>query len=177
MKNIQPVLSATFAIVTLAIILQSCTPAAITSTSGTGYDEDLSVHRPEYVALLEETVEVSPTKDSATTIEYIEPTNALDTEMDSVLVRIRKSRENIDYIDGFSIQLYSGNSRDQANMVKVKTYEVVEDLKPRMSYEQPNYKVRIGKYFSRLEANADFVTLKKHFSRAVLVPIKIKISE
>lgn len=149
----------------------------MTSTSSTGFEEDLSAHRPQYATVLEETAEIVETSEVTTNYEYVEPTNALTTEMDSVLSRIRKSRESITYIDGFSIQLYSGNSRDKANMVKVKTYEVMEDLKPRVSYEQPNYKVRIGEYFSRLEANADFVNLKQHFSRAVLVPIKIRITE
>lgn len=166
-----------FPIVTIATLLQFCTPAATPSSSSSTYEEDLSAYRPEYAPELEDKDEVVETNDTEVTFEYTEPTHALSVEMDTVLSRIKKSRENITYIDGFSIQLYSGNSRDQANMVKVKTYEVLEDLKPRVSYEQPNYKVRIGRYYSRLEANADFVTLKKHFSRAVLVPIKIRIDD
>lgn len=141
------------------------------------YEEDLSIYRPSYEMADDMDDDYSEPVEYANTTEYVEPTNHIKAELDTVLYRIIKSRENIQYIDGFSIQLYSGNNRDKANQVKVKTYEVLEDLRPRVSYDQPNYKVRVGEYYSRLEANTDFVTLQKHFSRAVLVPVKIKIED
>lgn len=167
-----------FPIVTIATLLQFCAPTATTLTSSAVYEEDLSVYRPTFEIEDENINEESldPVV-HATTAEYVTPTNDIKAELDTVLYRIKKSRENIQYIDGFSIQLYSGNSRDMANQVKVKTYEVLEEQRPRVSYDQPNYKVRVGEYYSRLEANTDFVTLQKHFSRAVLVPVKIKIED
>lgn len=167
-----------FPIVTIATLLQFCAPTASTSTSTAVYEEDLSIYRSSYTMEeeLKET-ETSTEEIYTTPAPYVSPSNDIKAELDTVLYRIKKSRENIKYVDGYSIQLYSGNNRDKANQVKVKTYEVLEDQRPRVSYEQPNYKVRIGEYYSRLEANTDFVTLQKHFSRAVLVPVKIKIEE
>lgn len=167
-----------FPIITIATLLQFCAPTASTSTSSAVYEEDLSIYRPSYT-LDEEPIEdeTPPEETYNSTAQYVTPTNDIKAELDTVLYRIKKSRENIKYVDGYSIQLYSGNNRDKANQVKVKTYEVLEDQRPRVSYDQPNYKVRVGEYYSRLEANTDFVTLQKHFSRAVLVPVKIKIEE
>lgn len=178
LKTILSKLSFVFPIVTIVTLLQFCAPTASTSTSSSVYEEDLSIHRPSYTMAEEATEEVevaTTTKTYASTAEFITPTNHIKAELDTVLYRIKKSRENIKYVDGYSIQLYSGNNRDKANQVKVKTYEVLEDQRPRVSYDQPNYKVRVGEYYSRLEANTDFVTLRNHFSRAVLVPVKIKI--
>lgn len=178
MKTIVSKLNFVFPIITIATLLQFCAPAASTNTSTSVYEEDLSIYRPNYdmdeAVATEEVVETTKTSDNQ---EYVIPTNDIGAELDTVLYRIRKSRENIRHVDGFSIQLYSGNSRDKANQVKVRTYEVLEERRPRVSYEQPNYKVRVGEYYSRLEANSDFVTLQKHFSRAVLVPVKIKIED
>lgn len=178
MKAIVSKFSLVFPIVTIATLLQFCAPTASTNTSNSVYEEDLSIYRPVYTFEEEESDHTGSGKETYTsTKSYVTPTNDIKAELDTVLYRIKKSRENIKYVDGFSIQLYSGNNRDKANQVKVKTYEVLEDLRPRVSYDQPNYKVRVGEYYSRLEANADFVTLQKHFSRAVLVPVKIKIEE
>ncbi|MEP2025197.1 MAG: SPOR domain-containing protein [Reichenbachiella sp.] len=178
MKTIVSKLSFVFPIVTIVSLLQFCAPTATKSTSNAVYEEDLSVHRPSYT-LGDDAIGEEPTEAEAysSTAEYVTPTNDIKAELDTVLYRIKKSRENIQYVDGYSIQLYSGNNRDKANQVKVKTYEVLEDERPRVSYDQPNYKVRVGEYYSRLEANTDFVTLQKYFSRAVLVPVKIKIEE
>jgi len=167
-----------FPIVTIVTLLQFCAPTATTSTSSAVYEEDLSIYRPSYEMNDESIDEASSGHIVYTdTEEYITPTNDIKAELDTVLYRIKKSRESIQYIDGYSIQLYSGNSRDKANQVKAKIYGVLKDQRPRVSYDQPNYKVRVGEYYSRLEANTDFVSLQKHFSRAVLVPVKIKIDD
>ncbi|WP_420582386.1 SPOR domain-containing protein [Reichenbachiella sp.] len=178
MKTIVSKSAIVFPIVTIATLLQFCAPTASTSTSNAVYEEDLSIYRPSYTLEDETVAAENSTEESYTsTVEYVTPTNDIKTELDTVLYRIKKSRENIKYVDGFSIQLYSGNNRDKANQVKVKVYEVLEEQRPRVSYDQPNYKVRVGEYYSRLEANTDFVTLQNHFSRAVLVPVKIKIGD
>lgn len=177
MKTIASKFNFVFPIVTIATLLQFCAPTATTSTSPSVYEEDLSIYRPSYTLEDEATEDETPVETYTATAEYVTPSHDIKAELDTVLYRIKKSREDIQYIDGFSIQLYSGNNRDKANQVKVKTYEVLEDQRPRVSYDQPNYKVRVGEYYSRMEANTDFVTLQKHFSRAVLVPVKIKIEE
>ncbi|MEP0294935.1 MAG: SPOR domain-containing protein [Reichenbachiella sp.] len=176
MKILISKLNIVFPIITIATLLQFCAPTASTKVSSSVYEEDLSIYRLEYKVNEESVIEEFVIPNESTSVEKdVSPTNDIRSELDTVLYRIKKSRENTQHIEGFSIQLYSGNSRDKANQIKVRTYEVLEDQRPRVSYEQPNYKVRVGEYYSRLEANSDFVTLQKHFSRAVLVPVKIKI--
>jgi hypothetical protein len=44
-------------------------------------------------------------------------------------------------------------------------------------YEQPKFRVTVGKYFTRLEAQSDLLILKRKFSAASLVPEKILLRQ
>jgi hypothetical protein len=158
----------------IAVGLQFCTPKAKPTVSNNTYQEDLSIYRSEYKT--NEAVE-----DTASKIVVVEPKidvipkYDLRDELDSINSILIASRKGMAYIDGFNIQLYSGNDRDKANEVTNKANELINEIKPMMSYEQPNYKVKVGPYYSRIEANVHFNILKKTYVRAVLVPAKIKI--
>ncbi|UXP33122.1 SPOR domain-containing protein [Reichenbachiella agarivorans] len=167
-----------FPIITIATLLQFCAPSAKTASSSS-YNEDLSIYRNDY-----STTEVAPTEESAvvtnptvTEVEDVEPTHDIHADLDSVTNIIIASRKDVNYVDGFTIQIYSGNSRDDANGYKSRAYDLLEDQKPRVIYDQPNYKVRVGKYYSKLEANRDYNTLKASFSRAVLIPDRIPLRD
>ncbi len=144
--------------------------------TSSGYDEDLSIYRETYEYVESPESEVAPTEEiEEEEIVEVEPAYSIAAGLDSVTQIILDSRADIKYIDGFTIQLYSGNSRDKANEVRQESFELLEDFQPTISYDQPNYKVKVGTYYSRLEANEDYNILRKAFSRALLVPTRIKI--
>lgn len=164
-----------FPIITLTALLQFCGPKATKSTVSASYQEDLSVYRDAYT-ISESTDDINDVVvEEEVAVVDIEPTHGIGTELDSVTNIIIDSRKDVKTLDGFTIQLYSGNNRDKANEFKMKAYEILEGTRPTLSYEQPNYKVRIGQYYSRIEANEDFNILQESFSRAVLIPTQIKI--
>lgn len=164
---------ALFPIISLAALLQFCAPGATKTTSKSGYYEDLSSYR-EVPKLVEDS---SSADNIDEVVVVVDPTNDITAELDSVTSMIIASRKNIDYVEGFTIQIYSGNSRDMANQVKWQAFDLTPGQKPIITYEQPNYKVRVGKYYTRIEANEDFNILKENFTRAVLIPSKIKIEQ
>ncbi|MFY0625327.1 MAG: SPOR domain-containing protein [Reichenbachiella sp.] len=165
-----------FPIITLTALLQFCGPAATKTVVTSSYEEDLSEYRDDYEIIDEETSEESMENEIEEVIrEDTEPMHGIGEELDSVTNIMIASRISIEELDGFTIQIYSGNSRDKANSFRRAAFELIEDTKPVLIYEQPNYKVRIGKYYSRIEANEDFNILSETFSRAVLIPTKIKI--
>ena len=149
-----------------------CTPKVVQSSSA--YEEDLSVHRPDYPA---PTYNFASEEESTQTYEKpnITPTNHIKDELDSVLHSMILAKKNVRYINGYSIQVYSGNNRNKAADVKGRVRMIDENFRPKISYNQPNYKVKIGKYFSRIEANKDLVALKAKFRQALLVPANILI--
>jgi endo-alpha-1,4-polygalactosaminidase (GH114 family) len=79
------------------------------------------------------------------------------------------------YIDGYTIQIYSGQKREDAMNTKKKMQEEVAELTASLQYQQPKFRVTVGKYFSKLEAQKDLLILRRRFSTAILVPEKIPI--
>lgn len=158
-------------LIILLISHVGCTPKIQFSSA---YEEDLSIHRPDYPAPVYNLVSSENSIQKSENLNII-PTHHIKDELDSVLHSIILSKKHVRFINGFSIQVYSGNNRDKATLVKRKVQSISKDFKPKIKYSQPNYKVKVGKYFSRIEANKDLVVLKKKFKQALLVPAKILI--
>ncbi|WP_188439025.1 SPOR domain-containing protein [Planktosalinus lacus] len=67
--------------------------------------------------------------------------------------------------DGFTIQLYYGELK-QANTI-IKDYQKSRALwKATIEYETPNYKVWVGNFVTRLEADRALLEIQKEFPNA-----------
>jgi hypothetical protein len=152
--------------------MYACAPSATKTVTHTTYDEDLSIHRNTYPE--PEIVHTQPTDQPVEEKPTVEPVFHLKSEMDSVLHKVTTAKES-NYVQGLTIQVYSGNNREMASEVKTQIFEISEDYSPETHYDQPNYKVTVGQYFSRIEASKDYNTLKQTFTQALLVPKKIRI--
>ncbi len=76
---------------------------------------------------------------------------------------------------GYRIQLYLGDNRETMNALKAQFVLAYPNVVPYASYEQPNFKLRVGDYRNRFEA---FFALKKvevRFENARLVNDKIMV--
>ena len=162
------------AIFLATLIFQRCAPPPAQSVDTGVYEENLAVHRTQYVEPSYALYNVV-NEDENTLTPLTSPKNSIKTELDSVFSIVKNELNNVQFIRGLTIQLYTGNDRDNANNVKNRVYQTFDDLIPRVSYDQPNYKVRVGKYYNRLDANEDFTKLKKVFPQAILVPDRILI--
>ncbi len=67
-------------------------------------------------------------------------------------------------VPGFRVQIYSGPSREEAYAAQARFRRVFKDLGTYVSYEQPNYRVKVGDFTSRSEAQALSSELKKKFN-------------
>ncbi|MEM8893569.1 MAG: SPOR domain-containing protein [Bacteroidota bacterium] len=155
-------------LILLGATIIACTPSKPATTIVSSYDEDLSYLRPA--------VESQPEDQNEGVVaerQDIEPQYDIKTELDSVLATIRASRSEIEFLNGFTVQLYSGNNREEANEIKTKVYETFEEYEPEISYIQPNFKVKIGRYFDRLEANKVYTRVKAEFPKAIVIPERI----
>ena len=96
-------------------------------------------------------------------------------ELDSVLNIIKYENTKNDYIEGFTIQLYLGDNRIHAEKTEIKLNKL-DSLTERITiFTQPNYRVKVGKYYNRFNANRDYNKFKKTFPNAIIIPEKIKI--
>jgi septal ring-binding cell division protein DamX len=97
---------------------------------------------------------------------------ALDIRMDSKLQKIidfkKKVNQNAFTSGQFTIQLFYGNI-DKANKVVSKFNASFPNQRAELFFETPNYKVRVGKYTSRLEATKNLQVIKRKFPAAFLL--------
>jgi endo-alpha-1,4-polygalactosaminidase (GH114 family) len=95
--------------------------------------------------------------------------------VDAVLDSIDRYNLVRKFVDGYTIQIYSGQNREEAMNTKKKMNEEIPELSANLQYQQPKFRVTVGKYYTKLEANPDLVRLRTSFSSAILVPEKIQI--
>ena len=99
----------------------------------------------------------------------------IKNELDSILNIIKYENKKNDYIEGFTIQLYLGDNRILAEETEIKLNKL-DSLTERITiFTQPNYRVKVGKYYNRFNANRDYNKFKKTFPNAIIIPEKIKI--
>lgn len=147
-----------------------------TGTSGTGkYSEDLSVWRPQTVDKRDTALSVPTTPERTRTNTYIEPRYAVTGEVDTILDSIYRDNLSKGVVDGYTIQVYSGIKREDALNVKKKLMQSLPDIESDVQYRQPNFRVRTGKYLTRLEAQKDYLAVKKYFPNAIVIPDRIEI--
>ncbi|MEO8471934.1 MAG: SPOR domain-containing protein [Chryseolinea sp.] len=163
----------------LALVILGCSAAkpVMTSTQNTRYSEDLSIWRPKADPVPGETTTKTPTdtdgKKPATTVEAKYTVNK---KLDNVLDSIDRYNIQRNFIDGFTIQVYSGSKKDDAFNAKKELQSTLPDLPSEVQYAQPNFRVKVGKYYTRVEAQKDLLDVKKLFPGAIIIPDKVSIN-
>lgn len=156
----------------LLIGVIGCSPALHSTAGSNSYSEDLAAVRPVYREPVEDSVVVEDLPiDLANFDPQFDVTDTLDAVLDSISILSQQIR----YVEGFAVQIYSGNNREAASIARGKAYTVLEDGKPSLFYDSPNFKVHVGQFYSSLQANKTYALLKKEFPNAILVLKKFKI--
>ena len=147
----------------------------VSSTHGQAYSEDLSIWRPK--------VETPANNNTTTNVpdtpkqtKYVEPRYAVNTKLDTVLDSIDRFNRSKQFIDGFTIQIYAGLKREDALNAKKNLASSLPDLQSEVVYAQPNFRVKVGKYYTRIDAQKDYVAVKKYFPTAIVIPDKVAIN-
>jgi hypothetical protein len=157
------------------VVLVGCKSyQSTTSTQAGKYSEDLSSLRPKNESTFD-SVNTS-TQTSARKTTYVEPKYQINKQLDTVLDSIDRINLNKKYVDGYTIQVYSGLDREAALNAKKSLTTSLPDVESEVQYNQPNFRVKAGKYFNRLDAQKDFIAIKKIFPSAIVIPDKIEIN-
>lgn len=156
------------------VTINACSPSTTTNTSSVEvYSEDLSIHRQKY-EMPKDDEEVS-TETEVASKEYPEPKFDVTVQLNSVLDSIDQLKSDVNYVDGYTVQVYSGTSSDEAKIARGKVYTILPESSPTLKYDEPNFKVRVGQFYSRLEAQKTYSRLKKKFSSTIIIPERIYI--
>ena len=106
-----------------------------------------------------------------------------DSRVERLMVRQRDIYAVSNTMSGFRVQIFMeiGNEAvDHANLVKKEFEELYPDLPIYLSYEQPYYRLRVGDFRNRVEAEKYLRILKPQYSLAFVTadiinpPVRIK---
>lgn len=76
---------------------------------------------------------------------------------------------------GYRIQIYFGNDRIKAQEMRTEFIKLIPDEAAYLIYQQPNFKVRVGDFRTRLEAAGFLKQINSSFPNAFIVPDEVKL--
>lgn len=167
-----------YSLLVFLVFFASCTRVTIPNKQKTPtpfeYEEDLSVIRPQY--------EVKGTKKNTSTKSessnkpvniYMTVNRLVDIVLDSMAIR----NQPMKYAQGFRIQIYVGNSREEVDDTKKIAYKAYPELSPYMSFSQPTYKLKIGDFITKFDAERYLGQIKGQFGTALIIPDKVEVKK
>lgn len=76
---------------------------------------------------------------------------------------------------GYRIQLYFGSERSKAAEIKTDFSANFSNTPAYLIYQQPNFKIRVGDFKTRMEAFAFLESIKEFYTTSFIVPDDIKL--
>lgn len=171
-----------FLLAGFALMFSACLPPKTIGTTGEEtYNEDLSRLRSDYADSLsnlsqqDRPVNTTSNPETPNLSANIETRFSVNNELDGFLDEVTQRNQESNTYQGYTVQVYTGSSREKANEAKNKVYSLQPEANPTVSFETPNYKVKVGEYDNRLEAQPVYSALKKGFPTVLIVPQRFPI--
>ncbi|WP_245877820.1 SPOR domain-containing protein [Spirosoma fluviale] len=178
-------------ILVLGLLMMGCASnRSVTSGRSTvdynSYNEDLSsvrpVYRPTSVSSGKVTTPIPTTtpvptarkpenRKPAAPIEAMHINRRLDMVLDTIAAQNRSIR----YAPGFRIQVYVGTQRQEVDAMRQLITQNFPELSPYLSYNQPTYRLKIGDFMRRMDAERYYALVKRMIDSAQLQPDKVDI--
>ncbi|MEL7145772.1 MAG: SPOR domain-containing protein [Bacteroidota bacterium] len=146
------------------------------SNSSSSYTEDLDKYLPELEAYTPVDVKAATKDDNASqAAQFPEPTNHVKKEIDEVVEMTIDYNKARNVINGYSIQVYSGTEIREVEEAEAKLRQL--SLLFRTRFTSPIYRTKVGRFYSKIEANKELRSIKKSFPLAVLVTERFRIQD
>lgn len=157
-----------------SLMIPACVTTSSTSSNASlSYSEDLSIYQPKVV---DSGIQLTPKASFRNTSENYTAKSDVTALLDAKLDTLAESNKAIRSVRGLSIQIYSGSSSELAYQARDTAIMVLPEVRTTVQYIQPIYKVRVGKFTEKLEAQRTLMRLKPKFPGAIAVPTTIYIN-
>ncbi|REH00189.1 SPOR domain-containing protein [Flavobacterium aquicola] len=91
-----------------------------------------------------------------------------DQKFEQLLTEKRKSNPNLSYNDRYKIQIFNGVS-ETAKKTLSEFKQEFKNLDGTIIFNTPNYKVWVGNFRTRMEAERNLVDIKKRYKNVFLI--------
>ncbi len=158
------------------------------ATKYSGYAEDLAAVRPVYTATTtplpaNRSTVSAPTATPTMAPRRAEPRKAsgpaealhVNRRLELVLDTMGTQNRSMRYAPGYRVQVYVGNQRQEVESIKLLIYQNFPELSAYLSYSQPTYKLKIGDFMRRLDAERYFSSIRQLIALAQLQPDKVDV--
>ena len=156
----------------------SCNKKAVpvkSAASSVEFEDDLSKYRPEYETIKDQgsTEAREVIKNSPITSDF-DISEKLNVVLDSITIKNRR----LGYRSGYTILVYSGTSRIEADRIRNQLYDIaVGEEVPPLQYELPTYFVKIGQFHEQIEGQPLYLKIRSFYPDAAIVPEKFKVKD
>ena len=99
----------------------------------------------------------------------------INRKLDMVLDTLATENRSVRYAPGYRIQVYVGTQRQQVEEAKLLITQNFPELNPYLSYNQPTYKLKVGDFMRRLDAERYYSAIRRLVTSAQLQPDKVDI--
>jgi uncharacterized protein YxjI len=100
--------------------------------------------------------------------QIIKNTANNDSKIEQLLNEKRKINSSIALNDRYKIQIFSGES-EKAKKMLVLFKQEFKEIDATIVFNTPNYKVWVGNFKTRMEAERNFVEIKKKYKNVLLI--------
>lgn len=101
-----------------------------------------------------------------------------DDRVDALLDKHVQINREFNGLTGYRIQIFfdsGSNAKNKANNERRRFMTLFGQTKAYVTFDAPNFKVRVGNFRTRLDAEKFLREIQKHFEMAYVVPSKIEL--
>ncbi|UBM57655.1 hypothetical protein LAG90_12600 [Marinilongibacter aquaticus] len=163
----------------LIFLFASCAKKITSRTQSSkvdGYSEDLSIVRPH---VDEQKLDEQPSEKKETDLSKFkleEPKND-NEQIDRAVMSLANYNARLTEGPGFRIQVFSGNSRSDFESAKGYLLEHFPELEIYESYSQPTYRIKVGDFLKRMDAERYYAALLDRFNSSKVVMDRIDVQK
>lgn len=171
-----------FALAMCCVLLSACkSTQTTTQNTPTVYDEDLTPYLTKYQAVTKtDKIKIEDKTTQETPIKVVnnnptqQPSKSHNTQIDSLTEQLYTYSKNVKAVQGYRILVFSGADREEAQRIETDIIHNLQE-KAEMSYDKPNFRVRVGHYIQRLEAYKTYAKIRKNYPNAIIILDKVSI--
>ncbi len=156
----------------LLLLMTASTGTCVKKPSLSTYSEDLAIHRKNFQINQQPAAYPSKKKRKKETTCLI-PLYTITDQLDYLLEQKKLANQQITHIQGYTIQVYVGSSREAAFKARHKLYIHYPAIQPEIQCDLPNYTVRLGNFLDQLEAYTVYTVIKKYMPQAMIRSIHL----